>query len=307
MRNYIYFIVPCGQTGQIFLSVLHQVIQRLRLLCAGFAIFVYLPCGGANAVEQIRGQALQGDLMVFRVDAGTQLHLDGVPLALSPAGYFAFGFHRDDKTAVHLDILSSDGDIQQLVLTPRTRTYDVQRIDNLPGAMVTPPQEVLDRIQQDRVDVKTARAVFSRQEDALVNGFDWPVWGRISGIYGSQRILNGKPRQPHYGIDIAAAPGLAVRAPADGTIVMAKDLYFTGGTIIIDHGFFVTSTYSHLTRMITPVGSLVKRGDIIGTVGSTGRSTGPHLDWLINWKQKRLDPLLLAGPLLPALPVPRPF
>ena len=194
-----------------------------------------------------------------------------------------------------------------MVITPQIRTYDIQRIDNLPGAMVTPPQGVLERILQDRVDVQSARAIFSRQEDALAHGFDWPVWGRISGIYGSQRILNGQPRQPHYGIDIAAAHGLAVKAPADGTIVMAKELYFTGGTIIIDHGFFVNSTYSHLTTMITPVGTNVKRGDIIGTVGSTGRSTGPHLDWRINWKHKRLDPLLLAGPLLPALPAPRPF
>ena len=292
---------------QMFLSLLQQNTSQLRLIYAGFAICLFLPFDGVEAIEKIRGQAIQGDLMVFRAEAGTQLRLDGAPLAISPAGYFALGFHRDDSEAIHLDILSPDGETQQLALIPQTRTYDIQRIDNLPNAMVTPPQEVLDRIRQDRVDVKAARAVFSLREDALVYGFDWPVWGRISGIYGSQRVLNGKPRQPHYGIDIAAATGLAVKAPADGTIVMAKELYFTGGTIIIDHGFFVNSTYSHLTTMITPVGTHVKRGDIIGTVGSTGRSTGPHLDWRINWKHKRLDPLLLAGPLLPALPAPRPF
>ena len=287
--------------------MLHQSTCLLRCLSAGFAFCFFLSVGETGAVEQVRGEAQQGDLMVFKVDAGTQIRLDGAPLALSPLGYFAFGFHRDDRTAVHLDILSPDGDTQQLTLTPLTRTYDIQRIDNLPSAMVTPPQEVLDQIRRDIVDVKAARAVFSKQEDALINGFSWPVWGRVSGIYGSQRILNGKPRQPHYGIDIAAAPGLAVRAPADGTIVMAKGLYFTGGTIIIDHGYHLNSTYSHLAKMITPVGTDVKRGDIIGTVGSTGRSTGPHLDWRINWKNKRLDPLLLAGPLLPALPIPRPF
>ena len=302
MRNYTSFTM-----WQMFLSLLQQTTNRLRFIHVGLTICLYLPVGAADAVEQIRGQALQGDLIVFKVQSGTKLRLNGAPLALSPAGYFAFGFHRDDSAAVQLDILFPDGDTQQLVLTPQKRAYDIQRINNLPGAMVTPPQEVLDRIQQDRVDVKAARGVFSEQEDALINGFSWPVWGRISGVYGSQRILNGQPRQPHYGIDIAAASGLPVRAPADGTIVMAKDLYFTGGTIIIDHGFFVNSTYSHLTQMITPVGTHVKRGDIIGTVGSTGRSTGPHLDWRINWKHKRLDPLLLAGPLLPTLPVPRPF
>ena len=291
----------------MFSSLLKRNTSWLQLICAGFTICLLLPVNHVAAIEQIRGQALQGDLMVFKAEVGTQLHLDGMPLDLSPTGYFAFGFHRDDSAAVHLNIQSPNGETQQLSLTPQKRSYDIQRIDNLPGAMVIPPQEVLDRIRQDRLDVKAARAVFSEQEDALINGFSWPVWGRISGIYGSQRILNGKPRQPHYGIDIAAASGLAVRASADGAIVMAKDLYFTGGTVIIDHGFFVNSTYSHLTQMITPVGTHVKRGDIIGTVGSTGRSTGPHLDWRINWKQKRLDPLLLAGPLLPALPAPRPF
>ena len=292
---------------QLVLSLLQQIASQLRVICVGFTVWLFLPLDGADAVEQIRGKALQGDLMVFKVEAGSLLHLDSAPLNLSPTGYFAFGFHRDDSAAVHLNIQSPNGETQQLSLTPQKRSYDIQRIDNLPDAMVMPPQEVLDRIRQDRLDVKAARAVFSEQEDALINGFSWPVWGRISGIYGSQRILNGKPRQPHYGIDIAAASGLAVRAPADGAIVMAKDLYFTGGTVIIDHGFFVNSTYSHLTQMITPVGTHVKRGDIIGTVGSTGRSTGPHLDWRINWKQKRLDPLLLAGPLLPVLPAPRPF
>ena len=291
----------------MILSMLHQSSCQFRYLSIGFIFCFLLPFRETDALEQIRGQAQQGDLMVFKVRAGSQILLDGAPLVLSPLGYFAFGFHREDRTAVHLNILSPEGDIQHLSLTPQARKYDIQRINNLPEAMVTPPQEVIDQIKKDVADVKAARAVFSEREDALINGFSWPVWGRISGIYGSQRILNGRPRQPHYGIDIAAAPGLAVRAPADGTIVMAKDLYFTGGTIIIDHGFFVNSTYSHLNQMITPVGTDVKRGDIIGTVGSTGRSTGPHLDWRINWKQKRLDPLLLAGPLLPAPPEPRPF
>jgi len=302
MRNY-----ASSKIIEIFLFFAKHIAYLCRIISAGFAICFFLPFEETDAAEKIRGQALQGDLMVFKTDAGTQLSLDGAPLLLSPTGYFAFGFHRDDNIAVSLDIQSPDGRRQQIVLTPKSRLYDIQRIDNLPSTMVTPPQEVLDRIRRDARDVKAARAIFSEQEDALVNNFDWPIWGRISGIYGSQRILNGQPRQPHYGIDIAAAPGLAVRAPADGKIVMAKDLYFTGGTIIIDHGYHLNSTYSHLAKMITPVGTDVKRGDIIGTVGSTGRSTGPHLDWRINWKNKRLDPLLLAGPLLPALPIPRPF
>lgn len=273
---------------------------------AGLVLMAAVFAGQSLAADLVRGAALQGDLMVFKAAPGSAVSLDGVPQTISEQGYFAVGFHRDDSASVRLDINHHDGRTDRLVLTPQTRIYDIQRIDNLPANMVTPPQQTLDRIRQDIADVKAARAVFSAHDDALVNGFDWPVWGRISGIYGSQRILNGQPRQPHYGIDIAAAPGLAVRAPADGQVVMAKDLYFTGGTIIIDHGHYLNSTYSHLQEMIVPEGTHVKRGEIIGSVGSTGRSTGPHLDWRINWKQKRLDPLLLAGPLLPASPLPRP-
>ena len=144
-------------------------------------------------------------------------------------------------------------------------------------------------------------------DDVLENGFIWPVWGRISGIYGSQRILNGKPRQPHYGIDVAAPVGVAVRAAAAGQVTMATDLYFTGGTIIIDHGYGLNSTYSHLHDMLVKTGDMVSRGTVIGSVGSTGRSTGPHLDWRINWQNKRLDPLLITGPLQPAEPASRPI
>ena len=262
--------------------------------------------GAVQAAELVRGTSVQGHLMVFKAVPGTQVSLDGTAQKVSPQGYFVVGFHRDDVDEVVLDIQVAGQKADQFSLRPQTRTYDVQKIDNLPSNMVTPPQKTLDRIRADIRDVKAARAKFSVQEDALAGGFDWPVWGRISGIYGSQRILNGKPRQPHYGIDIAVAPGVAVRAPADGIVVMAQDLYFTGGTVIIDHGFYLNSTYSHLHKMIVRTGDAVKRGEIIGTVGSTGRSTGPHLDWRINWKQKRLDPLLLAGPLLPALPAPRP-
>lgn len=282
-------------------DLLRSVIRYAGLTAIGLAL-----ASPVLAAELVRGEPLQGGLVVFKTDPDTAVTLDGEPLEISLTGYFAVGFHRDDDAPVTVNMQLPDGQTDQLVLSPQRRRYDIQRIDNLPTSMVTPPEETLVRIRQDIADVKAARAVFSAQDDALINGFDWPVWGRISGIYGSQRILNGKPRQPHYGIDIAAAPGLAVTAPADGQVVMAKDLYFTGGTIILDHGYHLNSTYSHLQEMIVSVGSYVKRGDIIGSVGSTGRSTGPHLDWRINWNQKRLDPLLLAGPLLPALPVQRP-
>lgn len=286
MRNYKAISKP-------FRKVLALIVLNLAAIS---------PTLGADL---LRGSATQGDLMVFKTTPDSDLWLDGEPLSLSKNGYFVIGFHRNDHKTVVLDIQYPDGR-QQMTFTPQARVYDLQRIDNLPTSMVTPPESTLQRIRQDIADVKAARAVFSMQDDALENGFDWPVWGRISGVYGAQRILNGKPRQPHYGIDIAAAPGLAVRAAADGRVVMASDLYFTGGTVIIDHGYYLNSTYSHLRTLHVAHEQQIKRGDIIGTVGSTGRSTGPHLDWRINWKNKRLDPLLLAGPLLPATPASRP-
>ncbi len=257
-------------------------------------------------VRKITGSAIQGNWMVFATDPENQVIIDGEIQAISPQGLFVIGFHRDDTARLEVRAIRPDGTEQKVFITPEQRQYDIQRIDNLPTNMVSPPADVIARIQADIQAVKAARAQTSFFDDAIRHGFDWPVWGRVSGIYGSQRILNGQPRQPHYGIDIAAAPGLAVTAPASGKIVLAKDLYFTGNTIIIDHGFSLNSTYSHLQQMWVDVGEEVTRGQIIATVGSTGRSTGPHLDWRINWKQKRLDPMLLAGPLAPALPAQRP-
>ena len=260
----------------------------------------------AILLKLVSGKAVQGGMLVFQTKAGTKIILDGLELPVSADGLFVLGFHRDDVTPQELLAMDASGKTAKLTLTPEVRDWEIQRIDNLPTNMVTPPEAVITRIKKDIKNVKAARAVISDFDDVLKNGFVWPVWGRISGIYGAQRILNGKPRQPHYGIDIAAPSGVAVRAAGAGRVTMAMDLYFTGGTVIIDHGFGLNSTYSHLKDMYVRPGDRVTRGGVIGSVGSTGRSTGPHLDWRINWRHKRLDPLLIAGPLRPALPASRP-
>ena len=260
----------------------------------------------AILLKLVSGKAVQGGMLVFQTKAGTKIILDGLELPVSADGLFVLGFHRDDVTPQELRAIDASGKTAKLTLTPEMRDWEIQRIDNLPTNMVTPPEAVITRIKKDIKNVKAARAVISDFDDVLKNGFVWPVWGRISGIYGAQRILNGKPRQPHYGIDIAAPSGVAVRAAGAGRVTMAMDLYFTGGTVIIDHGFGLNSTYSHLKDMNVRPGDRVARGGVIGRVGSTGRSTGPHLDWRINWRHKRLDPLLIAGPLRPALPASRP-
>ena len=248
-----------------------------------------------NGVIWHDGTIEQGGLIIAQLPKGSQAELDDIKLPQSADGYIAFGFHRNDVDTQILKITDKDKNLHLTELTPKIRNHKTQSITGLAGKYVSPPQEVLDRIAQDREDVTSARSLTSTQDDFAKTGFNWPVQGTITGIYGSQRILNGKPRAPHYGIDIAAPTGTAISAPAAGTITLVEDLYYTGWTIIIDHGLGISSTYLHLSSVDVITGEAVQMGDIIGKVGSTGRSTGPHLDWRINWFQKRLDPQLATN------------
>jgi murein DD-endopeptidase MepM/ murein hydrolase activator NlpD len=219
-------------------------------------------------------------------------------LRVSPAGRFIIGFSRDAKPSADLQLRWADGRLEQRRLAIQQRRYQVQRIDGLPAKMVTPPAAVIERIMRENKWIKAARQIDS-PEPLFLSGWQWPAIGRISGVYGSQRILNGKPRQPHYGIDIAAPKGTPVVAPADAVVRLAEsDLYYTGGTLILDHGHGLSSAFLHLATVDVRVGESVRRGQKIGTVGSTGRSTGPHLDWRINWFDRRIDP----APLVPPMP-----
>lgn len=257
-------------------------------------------------LKHIRGEAVQGGLLIYQTSPDAQIFIDGEQRAVSANGFFPIAFHRDDEATVTLELRLAGQPPLVEKITPRRRSYEIERIDGLARQMVTPDKEVMSRITADREDVYLARHQHSDSEDALISGFSWPATGRITGIYGAQRILNGKPRQPHYGIDIALPTGAAIAASADGIVTMAQDLYFTGGTIIIDHGFGLSTTYSHLEQMIVRPSQQVKRGQIIGTAGSTGRSTGPHLDWRVNLGNQRLDPALIsAAPDIPG-PKPRP-
>ena len=160
--------------------------------------------------------------------------------------------------------------------------------------MVTPPAAVLARIKTDGEAVRTARQRQAPLGD-FWRGFDWPAFGRISGIYGSQRILNGQPRQPHYGIDIAAPTGTPVYAPASGLVTLVKDLYFSGWTVVLAHGLGVNSSFLHFDQVDVKTGMMLERGSLIGKIGATGRATGPHLDWRIDWQGRRIDPGFLVG------------
>jgi len=192
-----------------------------------------------------------------------------------------------------------DGKEETWTLTIRAREYDIQRIEGLPQKMVTPPAETLARIRAESAKVRAARDIDSAETHFSVP-FIWPAKGRISGVYGSQRILNGEPRQPHFGVDVAAPTGTPVHAPAAGEIRLAElDLYYSGGTIILDHGHGLSSSFLHMSRVDVVVGQQVAQGEVIGAIGATGRVTGAHLDWRMNWFEQRLDPALLVAAQVP--------
>ena len=249
-----------------------------------------------NGATLLRGGAVEGGLMIARTAPDNRVTLDDAAIPVAPDGLFIVGFHRDSDLPVTIGITTADGTSQLTVLTPQQRSYQIQRIDGLQKNMVTPPENVIARIKSDQAAVAAARQTPAAAGD-FWRGIDWPVTGHISGVFGSQRILNGQPRQPHYGIDIAVPKGTPVRAPASGLVTLVKDLYFSGWTVIINHGLGLNSTFLHLDSTAISVGDTVQRGSIIGTVGSTGRSTGPHLDWRLDWQGRRIDASLAAGPM----------
>ena len=265
------------------------------------ALVALLPLGSAPAADtgvRLDGPYTQGGLLRGRVAPGSGVELGGVPVRVSGDGWFLVGFGRDAPPEAVLTVVFPDGRRERQVLEVEPREYRIQRIDGLPPRKVTPrSEEDLARIRAEVEMVKKARTIDDPRTDFL-DGFRWPVKGRISGVYGSQRILNGEPRRPHYGIDIAAPAGTKVLAPAGGVVTLTHpDMFFSGGTLIIDHGHGLSSAFLHLSRILVETGERVAQGQPVAEVGSTGRSTGPHLDWRMNLFDRRIDPSLLAGPM----------
>ena len=243
----------------------------------------------AHALE-FQGKFLQGHLILGKAEIGSKVFIDKKQVKVSSNGYFVFGIDRDRKFDVEITEIKN-GKKNKIIKKVFKRKYNIQRIDGLPENKVTPPESVYKRIKDENGRIGKARAINS-DLTFFTSKFIIPVEGIISGVYGSQRILNGKPKWPHYGIDIAAKKGTKIKSSGSGVVTMAEDdLYYTGGTIIMDHGHGISTIYSHLEDIMVNVGDEVKQGDIIGTVGSTGRSTGPHLDFRVNWFQTRLDPM----------------
>ncbi len=248
------------------------------------------------AETQLTGTAIQGGLIFGQTIPGSSVMLDDMAVLTSAEGHFVIGFDRDESGTRELTISHKQQANETIELQVKPRSYDIERVDGLPQHTVTPDPEAAERIKQEAEMVSAARLLRDQRADYL-RGFAWPAAGRISGVYGSQRILNGEAGRPHYGLDIAAPSGDPVYAPAAGVITLAHDdMYFSGGTLILDHGQGLSSTFLHLSEILANTGDEVKQGALIARIGATGRASGPHLDWRMNWLNRRVDPqLLLSG------------
>ena len=264
-----------------------KIISRL------FFIIVLFTSTQLNAIE-FKGKFLQGHYIIGITDPSAKIIVDKKEVKVSKDGYFVFGLDRDRKFDLTITKIIN-GKKEIITKQVLKRKYNIQRINGLDEKKVTPPESVYKRIKEENNKIGKARAINS-DLPFFKNQFIMPVEGILSGVYGSQRILNGKPKWPHYGIDIAAKKGTMIKSSGAGVVTMAEDdLYYTGGTIIMDHGHGISTIYSHLETVLVSVGDKINQGDIIGTVGSTGRSTGPHLDFRVNWFQTRLDPMSLLN------------
>jgi len=243
------------------------------------------------------GTLMQGALVIGRSVPGATATLDGQPLKVDAAGAFALGFAHDAKRDWTLVVKAPDGKSVSRALAVAPRQYKVQRIDGIDQKYVEPPPEVMKRLEEEYFLVRKARAATSDQP-FWRTGFIWPAAGRVSGVYGSYRVVNGKPLRPHFGVDVAAPTGTPIHAAAAGTVTLAHDdLYFSGRTVIVDHGLGVSTVYIHMNELKVATGDRVTQGQVIGTIGTSGRSTGPHLHWGLNLGQDYLDPATVVGPM----------
>ena len=257
--------------------------------CSGFVARAQDANNLPPARFTVTGAMEQGSLVMGQAPAGSLVSLDGRPLHATADGRFCFGFGPGQTEAALVTVRYPDGGGDSRRYAPAARQYQEQRVNGLPQNTVTPPPEVRDRITREAEAVYLARLYDSPGSDFL-SGFDWPAPGIESGVFGSRRIDNGVPMAPHWGVDMAAPTGTPIRAPADGLVRLSADQYLSGGLTLIDHGQGVSTSYLHQSARLVREGDHVRRGQIIGRIGATGRATGPHLHWAMNWFEVRLDP-----------------
>lgn len=263
--------------------------QALKLT----AVFLLMLVSAGSLALTLEGEWQQGALIRGQVEPGSKVVFEQREVRLTPQGKFIIGLERDADKVATLTVTSPDGVTEEHEFEVAARDYQIQYIEGVQSKHVTPPEAVLARIRKEAEQVYLARQ-HDTDQLAFSSTFRWPLAGPVTGVYGSQRYYNGEPRSPHYGVDIAAPTGTPVVAPAAGRITLAHDdMYYSGGTLIIDHGYGLFSSFIHLHKILVKPGESVEQGQSIAEVGATGRATGPHLDWRINWFNKRLDPQLL--------------
>ncbi len=276
--------------------------MRARLLSAALAAAGIAAMGSllpspvmaqAEARVVFPASASQGAMVIGKVPAGSVVQYGGRTLRVSGYGSVVFGIGRDEKGPLQVQVKRPDGGSETVSIAVTPRDWPTERVNGVPPKTVNPPPAIAERIKREQAQVTAARARDDNRAD-FAQAFIWPVQGRISGRFGNARVYNGQPGSGHSGMDIAVPTGTPVKAPAAGVVTFAgPDLYLTGGTLLLDHGFGISSNFLHLSRIDVKVGDRVEQGQVIAAVGATGRATGPHLHWGMNWFDTRIDPLLV--------------
>ena len=270
-------------------SLVHKFKNVVSLFIVGVSALSSI---NAQAEIKLSGEIKQGGLVIGKTNANNVVKLNSKALPVSKQGDYVFAFSRDDKTKYTLTVTSPEGKVESKTFTPSTRDYKISRVEGISKKIMNPNKKANVRAGKDRAAIVKVRKVSSNLTD-FSQGFVAPRSSRITGVYGSQRFYNGVPKNPHFGVDYAGKIGAPVKAPANGTVLLwVPDMFYSGGTMVIDHGHGITSNFLHLSASMVNVGDKVKQGDIIAEVGNSGRVTGPHLDWRMNWHKVRFDPEL---------------
>lgn len=269
------------------------IVNSVSWLAALFSALLLSSAIASEASINLSGDIKQGGLIIGKTSPKNTVSLNNKAIMVSDTGDYAFGFSRDDVSSYQLVITQPNGSKITKTLKPSKRDYKLQRIEGIKKSIMQPNPKAVARSQQDSKQIKAARKIAS-DINSFSQGFIAPIEGTITGVYGSQRIYNGVPKRPHFGLDYAGKIGDPVKAPASGKVLLwVPDMFYSGGTMIIDHGHGVSSTFLHLSHSFVQKGDWVKQGEIVASVGNSGRVTGPHLDWRINWFNIKIDPALV--------------